>query len=122
MTWGNQKEKQTRLRIFLSVCAYAYEVENFSIIDDDVFDILSKLIDKQMTTGNKMLDKFFKYEFDSSTGQWIHSHPELDNIVSIYEKHYKDKKISKEKILNIYGSIEGKEQTTTTNTLDDFFN
>jgi len=35
------------------------------------------------------MDNFFKTEFNPSTGQWIHKHPELDKIKIIYHKYYK---------------------------------
>ena len=87
-TWGSEIEKQVRLRIQLSVAAYAYEMCDESIISDSEFDQKCLLIDPSIETGNKKLDKFFKEEFDPSTGQWIHKHPDLSGIVSIYKNFY----------------------------------
>jgi len=86
--WGTKVEYQRWLRINLSIAAYAYEVKGDSIIDDAKFDSLSLEVDTSIETGNKKMDTFFKREFDPSTGQWIHKHPELNVIASIYEKHY----------------------------------
>lgn len=83
------KSDQIRLRIRLSVAAYAYEICNDSIMSDSEFDQQSLLIDPSIETGNPKLDKFFKEEFDPSTGQWIHKHPELNGIVRIYKNYYK---------------------------------
>ena len=88
-TWGSEIEKQIRLRIRLSVAAYAYEMCDDSIISDAEFDKKCLEIDPSIETGNKKLDKFFKEEFDPSTGQWIHKHPELNGIVRIYKNFYK---------------------------------
>ena len=88
-TWGSKIEKQIRLRIHLSVAAYAYEMCDDSIISDAEFDKKCLEVDPSIETGNKKLDKFFKEEFDPSTGQWIHKHPELNGIVRIYKNFYK---------------------------------
>jgi hypothetical protein len=37
-----------------------------------------------MSTGNKLLDRFFKREFAPHTGQWIHKHPELSKLKAMY--------------------------------------
>ena len=87
--WGSTVEKQIRLRIRLSVAAYAYEICNESIMTDHEFDKKCLEIDPSIETGNKKMDEFFKEEFDPSTGQWIHKHPELAGIINIYKKFYK---------------------------------
>jgi len=89
--WGTKVEYQRWLRINLSIAAYAYEIKGDSIIDDAKFDSLSLEVDTSIETGNKKMDTFFKKEFDPSTGQWIHKHPELNVIASMYETHYGDK-------------------------------
>ena len=88
-TWGSQIEKQIRLRIQLSVAAYAYEMCDESIMSDSDFDQKCLLVDPSIETGNKKMDKFFKEEFNPSTGQWIHKHPELSGIIAIYKNFYK---------------------------------
>lgn len=88
MYWGSVVEKEIRNRIQLCIYAYAYEKENDSVISDGEFDKLCLAIDPQLDTGNKKLDDFFKKEFDPSTGQWIHIHPELDKIAELYKKYY----------------------------------
>jgi len=89
--WGSVVEKQTRLRIKLTVAAYAYEVENTEIMSDHEFDRKCLEVDKSVNTGNRVLDKFFREQFDPSTGQWIHLHPELDKVKKTYEKYYNPK-------------------------------
>lgn len=84
-------ELERRRRIRLSVFAYAYEFENESLISDEMYDRISRLIDKTRKTGHKKLDKFFATEFEADTGQWIHRHPELKKVKACYEKHYKGK-------------------------------
>ena len=86
--WGSEIEKQVRLRIRLSVAAYAYEMCDESIMPDADFDAQCLLIDPSIETGNKKMDKFFKEKFNPSTGQWIHKHPELTGIIHIYKSYY----------------------------------
>jgi NAD-dependent DNA ligase len=80
--------KQIRLRIRLSVFAYAYEFANESLIPDSEFDALCLQVDPSIETGNAKMDKFFKEQFNPSTGQWIHRHPELEKIVNLYKMYY----------------------------------
>lgn len=87
-TWGSEIEKQIRLRIRLSIAAYAYEKCDDSIISDAEFDKKCLEINPKIETGNKKLDDFFRSEFDPSTGQWIHKHPELHKIAELYKKYY----------------------------------
>ncbi len=95
VTWGSVVEKEIRRRIKLSIAAYSYEFCDHSIIDDATFDKMCSEVDLSIDTGSKKLDKWFKKEFDPSTGQWIHKHPELDKIRILYEKYYKRKKTLK---------------------------
>lgn len=86
--WGSLVEIETKLRIKLSVAAYAYEIEDDEIIDDYSYDMLCLKINTDIVTGNSVLDEFFKEHFDPSTGNWIHKHPQLEKIKQIYEEHY----------------------------------
>ena len=87
--WGSPVEKERRLRIKLSVAAYAYEYMDDSIISDGEFDKLCLQVNKKIDTGHKVCDNYFKQHFDPSTGQWIRHHPELDKIAILYERYYK---------------------------------
>jgi len=80
--------EQIRLRIRLCVYAYAYEIANETLIPDHEFDAMCLKIDPSIETGNEKMDAWFKKEFNPSTGQWIHKHPELGRIVHIYRKYY----------------------------------
>ena len=82
--------EERRNRIKLSVAAYAYEMDSNSIMSDGDFDSLCLKINVDIDTGNTLLDTFFRDEFNPSTGQWIHKHPELAGIRNIYEKYYKN--------------------------------
>jgi hypothetical protein len=77
-------EIERRNRIRLSLFAYAYEYEDDPLISDAEYDKLSYLIQKDMATGNKTLDRFFNRQFAPHTGQWIHKHPELDKLKALY--------------------------------------
>jgi len=82
--------KETRNRIRLSVAAYAYEMLDVSVMSDTEFDSLSKSLDPSFSTGNKVMDDFFSREFNADTGVWIHKHPDLKGIKSLYERYYKE--------------------------------
>lgn len=84
-------EEERRRRILLSVWAYAYEFEADSIVSDGKFDKESELVNPQIVTGNKLMDKFFKTKFDSCTGMWIYKHPERQKIKELYERHYRNR-------------------------------
>ena len=87
--WGTLVEREIRRRIVLSVAAYSYEYEDESIMSDAEFDKTSLEVQPSMKTGNDKMDRFFKRNFDPSTGQWIRKHPELDRIKRIYNDYYK---------------------------------
>ena len=91
MSWGSTVEIERRRRIKLSVAAYAYEFHSDSIISDGEFDDLANKINVQITTGNEIMDDFFREHFSSYTGQWIHTHPDLVNLERIYKKVWKKK-------------------------------
>lgn len=81
---------EIRNRIRVAVAAYAYEIENDSIMSDADFDELSRKIDPEVQTGNRDLDHFFWSEFTPETGMWIHQHPEIEGLRRIYLDHFKD--------------------------------
>lgn len=87
-TWGNKKEQEIKRRINVSLWAYAYEVENDSLVSDGKYDSECLKVDLSISTGNKIMDKFFKNEFDPDTGLWIHKHPQIEGIKFIYEKYH----------------------------------
>jgi hypothetical protein len=80
--------EQIRLRIKLSVAAYAYEYRNNSIMSDAEFDEMSYLVDTSIATGNRKLDNFFKKHFEPATGMWVRKHPDKKGLVNIYERYY----------------------------------
>jgi hypothetical protein len=88
--WGSPIEVERRNRIRLSVAAYAYEFENDSIMSDGDFDSLAETIDLQISTENEKLDEFFKAHFSPFTGQWIHDHPELEKLKTIYNRYFRN--------------------------------
>jgi len=100
-----QKEMERRNRIRLSIAAYAYELECDSIISDGDFDALALQVNPEQATIEdnhspeqrkryEVLDNFFRTEFQPDTGQWIHKHPELDKVASIYNKYYKKRNVN----------------------------
>lgn len=81
-------EEERRLRIRLSIFAYAYEFMDTSLISDSEFDKMCLEVDLSIDTGNKKLDDFFKKEFNPSTGMWIRNHPEQLRLSEIYRRYY----------------------------------
>lgn len=88
MKWGTPEEIERRRRIRLSLWAYAYEFKHRSLVPDHQFDFESYMLDKRVTTNRPDLDFFFVCYFDPCTGIWIHQHPELSKIASLYERIY----------------------------------
>ena len=84
--------KEIHNRIRLSVAAYAYEFKDDPIMSDEDFDKLAKQINPEEKTGNRKLDNFFKKEFATDTGMWIHKHPERDKLEQIYLNFFKKKR------------------------------
>lgn len=89
--WGTREELERWRRIRISVAAYAYEYENDSIMSDAAFDSLSLVIDTNLSTGNKKLDRFFQLNFAPETGMWIRKHPEKQKLRYLYNKYWKGK-------------------------------
>ena len=81
--------QEIRNRINLSVAAYAYEFKGDSIMSDHEYDELSRKINPNEETGNDMMDKFFKTQFQSDTGMWVRWHPEVKKLDYLYKKYYK---------------------------------
>lgn len=81
-------ERQRWLRIRLSVAAWAYEFHSTSIMSDHDYDRLCLEVDPEIETGNKKLDRFFRAEFNSSTGQWVHRHPEKEKLEGLYQRYW----------------------------------
>ena len=86
--WGIAPEVERRNRIRLSVAAFAYEVVGESIMSDAEFDALARSIRPSVVTGKFNLDAFFLSRFSPDTGMWIHQHPELAKVETLYYKHY----------------------------------
>jgi hypothetical protein len=84
-------EEERRLRIRVSVAAYAYEYCDDPIMGDAEYDRLSEQIDVTIPTGNKKLDRFFVDHYESCTGMWVRKHPDTDGLAKIYNTVWKDK-------------------------------
>lgn len=68
-------EIERHRRIMVAVWAYAYEVDGCPIVDDATFDREAALIRPAISTGNDVLDQFFRAEFVAYTGSWVNAHP-----------------------------------------------
>lgn len=85
-TWGSPVEIERRRRILLSVWAYAYEMMDVSLVDDHTFDAECLKVNLLIATGNKKLDKWWRSNFDPSTGMWVRNHPEQGRLRQIAER------------------------------------
>ena len=81
--------QEIRNRIRLSVAAFSYEYQSDSIMSDSEFDELSRRINPEEETGNEVMDRFFREQFEPDTGMWIRKHPNLRGLETIYNKYYK---------------------------------
>ena len=83
-------EIERRRRIQVAVWAYAYELEDDSIVSDAVFDETCRQIDVSMDTDRPDLDLWFTMNFNPSTGMWVHNHPDLPKLREIYLRLRRD--------------------------------
>lgn len=83
------EEAERRKRICVALWAYAYEIRSASMVSDARFDEVCQSIDLAQSTGHAVLDAWFAEHFQPHTGQWIHSHPELDKVAKLYERRQK---------------------------------
>jgi hypothetical protein len=79
---------EIRNRIRLAVAAYAYEYEATSIMSDHEFDVMSREINPEVSTGNTKLDTFFKKHFEPATGMWVRQHPDKQGLRTVYERYH----------------------------------
>lgn len=75
--WGTKEEIERRRRIRVSIASYAYEFLNTPITSDSEYDKESYLINLAQNTDNPEMDKWFRENFQPSTGMWIRNHPNL---------------------------------------------
>lgn len=79
-------EIEKRHRINVALWAYAYEVMDDPLVSDEKYDEVCREINPSISTGNVIMDEFFRNEFDSSTGMWIYKHPNIEGLRQIYSK------------------------------------
>lgn len=83
--YGDRVSLETRKRIRVAVAAWAYEVLDVSIMTDAEFDELAKSIDLSIDTRRPDLDKWYRKNFKSYTGSWVHGHPDRTRLNQIAE-------------------------------------
>lgn len=83
--YRTRSEIECRRRIVIAIYAYAYEIKSVSLVDDHEYDRLAAEIDLAIPTARPDLDEWFKVNYDSNTGLWIHNHPELERVKELYE-------------------------------------
>lgn len=84
---GVNMERKRRIRVALA--AYMYEIKDDPIMTDAEYDSLSYSINPEEETGNPLLDKFFREEFQPCTGQWIYNHPDISGIMTIEARYFR---------------------------------
>ena len=83
--WGSPFERERHRRIKAAVAAYAYEVKDNPIMSDAKYDRLALEINVRKSTGNEFMDKWFRDNFDPSTGMWVRNHPDRKGLNRIYK-------------------------------------
>ena len=78
--------EETRKRVQVTLWAYAYEIQNNSLVSDEKFDETCRQIDLDAVTYRPDLDEWFKKNFVPDTGMWIYDHPELDKAKDLYTR------------------------------------
>lgn len=88
MSWGSPAEQQTKLRILILMAAYAYEFEpdEQPLCSDAEFDEACKMVDLSIKTSRPDIDRWFKENFDPSTGMWINDFPQLEGIKALVKR------------------------------------
>ncbi len=86
-----RKEVETKRRIYISICAYAYEILNNPIVSDADYDRIATEVDLSIDTSRPDLDDWFRKNYQPHTGMWIHNHPELDKLKRLYNDYYNRK-------------------------------
>ena len=74
---------QKKLRMRVSILAYAYEELSTSLVSDSEYDLLASQVDTNVPTDRPDLDEWFKDNYDEFTGAWVHNHPEVERIAAI---------------------------------------
>lgn len=77
--------EQKKIRSRLAVLAAAYELYDVSLVSDEEYDQLSTQVRLNVHTGHKVLDEWFRDNYQPDTGMWIHGHPDLPRIRRIVE-------------------------------------
>ena len=75
--------RERKRRIKLAVWAYAYELMAHSVVDDGTFDRECLKVDLTQSTGNAVLDAWWRENFKPWTGMWVHNHPGRDRLHQI---------------------------------------
>lgn len=96
MQWSNPVSEEIRRRILLSIWAYAYEFEAISLVDDFTYDQEALKVNLDLNTSyegrnNSEIDKWFKENYNASSGMWIRNHPNLKRIKELYMYHLEKK-------------------------------
>lgn len=76
-------ERRNRIRV--SCAAFFYEIGIefpgcHQLMDDHMYDALSRQIRPKMETGHPVMDEFFRKKFQAHTGSWIYAHPEMEKL------------------------------------------
>ena len=77
---------QKKLRMLLSVWAFAYEIYDHSFVTDSEYDKQALLVDLSIATDREDLDSWFKDNYSPYTGQWVLGHPERERLNDIVKR------------------------------------
>jgi len=82
--WGAWDEIERRIRIRLSVWAYAYEIAGTALVDDATYDALAYKSRPHIITGR--FDDWWRTFYTPYSGAWIYTHPDLNGIAKLYSR------------------------------------
>lgn len=82
------REIEAKRRTKVAIWAYAYEFEDNPLVSDAIFDSECAKINPAVATTRPELDEWFKQQFSPHTGSWVHVHPDLERLRSLYNEYY----------------------------------
>lgn len=79
----SDEEKKRRIQVVM--WAYAYEIENDSLVSDFVYDDTCRKIDLSVDTDDPEMDAWFREHFFPDSGMWVYKHPHFDRLKVTYD-------------------------------------
>lgn len=78
------KEEEEHRRIKIALWTYAKHYHKKHLVSTAQYEKEIHLLNLNIKTNRKDLDKFYKKVFNPNSTDWITKHPEIDRIIKIY--------------------------------------